>query len=462
MTTADLFAEPTPGRVIYSVSGLNHEVRDLLEGNFATVWIEGEISNLARPASGHAYFSLKDESSQIRCALFKSRGSQLGFDLDNGMLVLARARVSLYEARGDYQLIVEQMEPAGEGALRLAFERLKQSLDAQGLFETEHKLALPSFPHRLGIVTSPTGAAVRDVLSVVKRRFPALPVVIYPTLVQGPDAPAAIAAMIKTAVERRECDLLILTRGGGSLEDLWAFNDERVARAIYACDIPLISAVGHQIDFTIADFVADLRAPTPSAGAELASPDQHELLAIAAGARQRLMTTMSGTLQRLQVSLSSAARQLRHPGRRLQELAQRLDDARHQIDVATQMVLANRRGSLATLAARLKGRSPMMHITLKMSELSAAEKRLRIAMQSTRQIYGNRLEILARALDAVGPQATLARGYAIISQNGQILRDARNTQPGAKLSAKLAHGSLTLSVDEIDIPGNDSDVGPRR
>ena len=220
MTTDNSFAEPVRERTIYSVSRLNHEVRAMLEGSYAQIWVEGEVSNLARPASGHVYFSLKDQSSQIRCALFKSHAKQLDFSLDNGTLVVARARVSLYEARGDYQLIVGQMEPAGEGALRLAFEQLKQALDKQGLFAAERKRALPDFPTQLGVVTSPSGAALRDVLSVLKRRFPVLPVVVYPVPVQGGQAPAAIAAMIQTATKRQECDLLILTRGGGSLEDL--------------------------------------------------------------------------------------------------------------------------------------------------------------------------------------------------------------------------------------------------
>ena len=455
MTTDNHFAEPVRERTIYSVSRLNHEVRAMLEGSYAQIWVEGEISNLARPASGHVYFSLKDQSSQIRCALFKSHAKQLGFALDNGTLVVARARVSLYEARGDYQLIVSQMEPAGEGALRLAFEQLKQTLDKQGLFAAERKRALPNFPTQLGVVTSPSGAALRDVLSVLKRRFPVLPVVVYPVPVQGGHAPAAIAAMLQTATKRQECDLLILTRGGGSLEDLWAFNDERVARAIDACEIPIISAIGHQIDFTIADFVADLRAPTPSVGAELASPDQLEILDTVNTGRRRLVAATVTGLKQLQRSVRFIDRRLVPPGRRLQELAQRLDDWRHQLDIVVRGVMMRQRGTLATLTARLKGLDPRSRIALMVGELDALERRLFEARRSTHKAYANQLELLARALEAVSPQATLARGYAIVRGQGGILRHAADTAPGAKIVAQLSQGSLELTVTAISQPDPD-------
>jgi exodeoxyribonuclease VII large subunit len=263
-----------PERDIYSVSRLVRETRAVLEGSFPLLWISGEISNLAQPASGHIYFSLKDEIAQVRCAMFRMRRQQLRFQPANGQQVLVRARVSLYEARGELQLIVEHMEPAGEGALRLAFEQLKQKLGAEGLFDSDKKKPLPELPRQLGIITSPSGAAIRDLLSVLRRRFPALPVVLYPVQVQGTEAPRQIVRMLQLANRREECDVLILSRGGGSLEDLQPFNEEAVARAIHASRIPVVSGVGHEIDFTIADFVADHRAPTPSAAAELVAPDR--------------------------------------------------------------------------------------------------------------------------------------------------------------------------------------------
>ena len=263
-------------RDIYSVSRLNREVRALIENNFPSVWVQGEISNLARPASGHIYFSLKDENAQVRCAMFRNSNRLLKFKPTDGMQVLVRASAGLYENRGDYQLIVDHMEEAGAGLLQRRFEELKTKLAQEGLFDTEHKQDIPSFPDRIGIITSPSGAAVRDVLSVLNRRFPGIPVLIYPIPVQGDDAPPQIVRMINKACQHNDCDVLILTRGGGSLEDLWAFNDERVARAVFDCQIPLVCGVGHEIDFTIADFVADVRAPTPSAAAELVSPDRLE------------------------------------------------------------------------------------------------------------------------------------------------------------------------------------------
>jgi exodeoxyribonuclease VII large subunit len=268
----------SPAQSAISVSELNRQVKALLEQGLAKLWVEGEISNLARPPSGHLYFSLKDESSQIRCAWFRQRQRGPTINLENGDQVLVFGRVSIYEARGDYQLIVEQLEDAGEGELRRRFEALKKKLSAEGLFDEEAKQDLPGLPGRIGVVTSPSGAAIRDIITVLNRRFPSIPVLIYPTLVQGETAATLIADAIATAVTRDECDVLIVARGGGSLEDLWSFNEEIVARAIYECPIPVVSAVGHEVDFTIADFVADVRAPTPSGAAELVVPDQAEWL----------------------------------------------------------------------------------------------------------------------------------------------------------------------------------------
>ena len=268
-----------PAREVYTVSSLNREARRVIEDRLGVVWVEGEISGLARPSSGHLYWRMKDESAQIRCAMFRQRNRMLNFRPDDGQHVLARGRVSIYEPRGEYQLVVEYLEEVGEGLLRRRFEELKRKLAAEGLFDAQRKLEKPELPRRIGVVTSPSGAAVRDIVTVLARRFPAIPVLIYPTAVQGAGAAAEIASALELADRRSECDLLILARGGGSLEDLWSFNEEVVARAMAAVSIPIISGVGHEIDFTIADFVADIRAPTPSGAAELAVPDQTQWLA---------------------------------------------------------------------------------------------------------------------------------------------------------------------------------------
>ena len=322
---ADPFA-----RDVYTVSRLNLDARALLEDAFSTVWIEGEISNLARPRSGHIYFTLKDEHCQVRCAMFRMHNRSLSFTPEDGMQVLAHARVSLYPERGEFQLIVQYMEEAGAGALRRAFDALKSRLGAEGLFDTEHKRPLPVLPRCVGVVTSPTGAAVRDVLSVLGRRFPAVPVVIHPVPVQGAGAAEAIARMIDIACERAECDVLILARGGGSLEDLWAFNEEAVARAMYRASMPVVTGVGHEVDFTIADLVADLRAPTPSAAAESVVPDANEWAARYRGFEDRLVAAMRRGLAARSGEVRMLSKRLVHPRRRLVRslpAARRDDDA---------------------------------------------------------------------------------------------------------------------------------------
>jgi len=261
---------------VYGISELNQMVQDLLEDAFLPIWVEGEISNFASPSSGHWYFSLKDEKAQVRCALFNGRQRYKDSQPKNGMQILARAKISLYPTRGEFQLIIDQFEPAGEGALRKAFEKLKNQLATEGLFDPQHKKSLPKFPSTIGVISSDTGAALRDICIVLKHRFPAINIIVYPSLVQGRNASTQIVRQIKTANQRKECDVLILARGGGSLEDLWPFNEENVARAIFKSELPLISAIGHETDFTIADFVADIRAATPTMAAQLASPDGSE------------------------------------------------------------------------------------------------------------------------------------------------------------------------------------------
>ena len=395
-------------REVYSVSQLNHAARSLLEGNFPLIWIEGEISNLAKPSSGHVYFTLKDEVASVRCAMFRQRNRLLSFTLENGAHVLIRAQVSLYEGRGEFQLIAEHMEAAGDGVLRRAFEMLKQRLAAEGLFDAARKKILPALPRCIGVVTSPTGAAIHDILSILQRRFPALPIIIYPAQVQGNGAPAQIARAIYLASQRQDCDVLIVARGGGSLEDLWAFNDETVARAIYACEIPVVSGIGHEVDFTIADFVADQRAATPSAAAELVSPDQVEWLQQFARQRNRLVTLMQDRITGKQHLLHWLTQRLQqqHPGQRLCTQAQRLDEL---------------------------------------------EQRLHQGMRLTLQRHWQRLVFASHALDTISPLATLARGYTIVRTVPlhTVLRAADDVTPGDKIEVLLAQGRLLCQVDEV-------------
>ena len=442
---------PMP-RDVYTVSRLNAEARDLLESRFPLLWVQGEISNLSRPASGHLYFTLKDARAQVRCALFRSRGRRLGFQPENGMQVLVQAGVSLYEARGDYQLIVEAMEEAGRGALQRAFEALKRKLAEAGLFDSEHKQPLPSLPRRIGVITSPTGAAIRDILSVLGRRFPAIPVLLYPVAVQGEEAVPQIVAALETANRRAECDVLILARGGGSLEDLWAFNDERVARAIHASRIPIVSAVGHEIDFTIADFVADRRAPTPSAAAELVVPDRDEWLTRCRALETRLHQALERRMRILRAQLDTLGSRLlrQHPGRRLQQQAQRLDESSQRLERALRQQLGQRRQRLETLVHRLRRFSPAPRLAHARERLNALEHRLSQALQSRLFEANQRCRTLARQLHTVSPLATLERGYAIVSDaGGHILRSASQVRAGDRVEARLAQGRLRCLVEEL-------------
>ena len=439
-------------RDIYSVSRLNREVRVLLEQGFARVWLEGELSNIARPSSGHVYFTLKDARAQIRAAMFRNRSQSLRFTPEEGMQALVRARVSLYEPRGDYQLIVDHMEEAGDGALRRAFEELKQKLAAEGLFAPETKQALPALPQRIGVITSPSGAAIRDILSVLQRRFPAIPVLVYPVPVQGKEAAAMIADTLRLASDRADCDVLILTRGGGSLEDLWSFNEEVVARAIHACRIPLVSAVGHEIDFTIADFVADQRAPTPSAAAELVSPDQQEWLA--------QITTLAGRLenrlrQRLQLGgqqagwLEKRLQQL-HPGQYLRQQSQRLDQLEQRSRFIVNRYISNLQSELNEVSGQLKRLSPVHGIARQRLRQENLGQRLGSAMQRLLSGKQRRLGLSSRALDTISPLATLERGYAIVSRlpERQILHQASKVKSGDRVEARLSEGVLVCSVEQ--------------
>ncbi len=440
-------------RDIYSVSRLNSEVRAVLDNSFPPIWIEGEISNLARPASGHLYFSLKDAHAQVRCALFRNRRMNLRHPPANGDQVLLRARISLYEGRGEFQLIVERLEAAGEGALRRAFDELKRRLDAEGLFAAEHKRPLPPYPDCIGVVTSPSGAALRDVIDVLRRRWPLARLIVYPSTVQGADAPRQLIQALHTAARRKECDLLILTRGGGSLEDLAAFNDEQLARVIHALGIPLISAVGHEIDFTIADFVADRRAPTPSAAAELATPEQAALRSELARRERRLRRAMQ---QRLATARHAhrllETRLMRHqPEARLRQGMQRLDELNLRMRRAVQHRLRERARLQAQLRQRLLTQSPARRVARRRAEWERLRTRLARAMPLDLARRRQRLASLARALETVGPLGTLQRGYAIVSdESGRVLRDASALKPGDPIRARLARGSLTARVEAVE------------
>lgn len=446
----DKILQQTPEHEIYSVSELNSEARSVLEKRFPLVWVEGEISNLARPASGHIYFSLKDESAQVRCAMFKMRNRLVNFQPENGQQILARARISLYEARGEFQLIVEHMEETGDGALRRQFEQLKQRLHAEGLFEEDNKQVLPVLPTRLGVITSPTGAAIRDILSVLKRRFPAIPILIYPVPVQGAEAPQAIVEALRSAGKRKDCDLLILARGGGSLEDLWAFNDESVARAISTCPIPVVTGIGHEIDFTIADFVADFRAPTPSAAAEFISPDRFEWLETFMAWQKRLLRAWQGYQQQQVQTLAWLSKQLKHPGQRLNEHAQRLDELEQRLAFAQSNAIRHQRSRLGTLQARLRGQSPdqrLREIRLRLANLHHANSQ---AIFNKLESGKQQLSGLSRTLDSVSPLATLGRGYAIAqTKDGQVIRKASDVKVNDKLTAQLGKGRIDCLVESI-------------
>jgi exodeoxyribonuclease VII large subunit len=446
---------PTETRDIYTPSRLNREARTLLERGLPALWLEGEISNLSRPSSGHWYFSLKDEAAQLRCAMFRQRNMLARFTPRDGSHVVVRGRVSLYEQRGDYQFIADYMEEAGEGALRQRFELLKVKLAAQGLFAAEHKRPLPRLPRRIGVVTSPTGAAIRDVLHILKRRFCGIPVLLYPVQVQGGVAAAQIARTIRRASARAECDVLILVRGGGSLEDLWAFNEESVARAIYDSAIPIVTGIGHEVDFTIADFVADVRAPTPSGAAELAVPDSTEWLRNVMRLAGRLTVALSRKLKTQQDRASWLARRLQqlHPGVELRQRAQRLDDLEQRLIRVLRADLSARQRTLVQLAAELRQHSPALRVANARRRLDSARSSIEAITRARLEQFGKRIAIAARTLDAVSPLATLERGYAIVTDSkGTVVTNAQDVRVGQLIDARLTQGSIRARVERATNP----------
>jgi len=433
-----------------TVSQLNRRARQLLETHLPLIWVEGEISNFSRPGSGHWYLTLKDEQAQVRCAMFRNRNSLVRFSPGNGNHVLIRCRVSLYEGRGDFQLIIEHMEEAGHGALQRQFDALKLRLSQEGLFAEEHKRLLPSLPKRIGIITSPTGAAVRDILSVLKRRFPAIPVTIYPSIVQGSSAASQLANAINFANEDNRCDVLIVGRGGGSLEDLWAFNEEVLVRAIHASEIPIISAVGHETDFTIADFAADYRAPTPSAAAEILSPNGEEIKASFQGYEQLLIATIQRRIQTFSQQVDHLQRHLRHPGERLQHQSQQLSNLKNKL----QYLITSHINSYKNRLYELQTRQAQYHPNQKLNQfelkLESLEKRLHQGMAKSLEKKRACWENSAQLLHTVSPLNTLQRGYAIVmDKKQQIVRSVLDVTAGDKISTQLIDGSIHCSVDNI-------------
>ncbi|AWV07678.1 exodeoxyribonuclease VII large subunit [Marilutibacter maris] len=431
-------------------SQLNALARNLLEDSFPLVWVEGELGNVARPASGHLYLTLKDARAQVRCAMFRPKAGRLTFQPREGLHVRVRGRVTLYEARGEYQMVLEHMEEAGEGALRRAFEALKARLQAEGLFEDARKRPLPRFARRIGVITSPTGAAVRDVLSVLARRFPLADVEVLPVQVQGDGAAAQITAMLRAAAASGRFDVLLLTRGGGSLEDLWAFNDEALTRAVADCPVPVVSAVGHEVDFSLTDFAADLRAPTPSVAAELLVPSQDDL-------RQRLAALARGLDKQQGLRLREATQRadraaLRlnalRPQARLEALRQRQNEALRRLQAAWRQRSERERATLRHAATVLRGAHPQRRIERLRERLQTLAPRPQAAIGRRLSHEALRLRGLARSLEAVSPLATVARGYAIMQHDdGRVVRSVLDAAPGDRLQARLSDGSLRVRVE---------------
>ncbi|MFW9687634.1 exodeoxyribonuclease VII large subunit [Vibrio parahaemolyticus] len=434
---------------IFTVSRLNAEVRLLLENEMGIVWLVGEISNFSAPVSGHWYLTLKDSRAQVKCAMFRGNNRRVTFKPANGNQVLVKARLSLYEPRGDYQLIIESMQPEGDGRLQQEFEELKMKLAAEGLFAQTNKLPLPEHPKRVGIITSKTGAALYDILDVLKRRDPSLPVVIYPTMVQGDDAAIQIAQAIGRANSRNECDVLIVGRGGGSLEDLWCFNNEILARTIAASQIPIISAVGHEVDMTIADFVADVRAPTPSAAAELVSRDNSHKDQSLVAKQHKLASAMRYYLAQQKQQSAQLLHRLerQHPSYQLQHQSQQLDELDMRLRRAMQHFIDTRQQAVERKHHRLQLNSPAKHLAQQKSRLECVEHKLLDAMDRKLLTMRHQLAIAAEKLDTVSPLATLKRGYSITqTEQGKVVRSADDVKTGDLLVTRLANGEIHSTV----------------
>ena len=438
-----------------SISQLNLDAQGLLESSFPLIWLQGELSNFSRPASGHWYFSLKDTRAQINGAMFRNRNRLLDFAPQNGQQVLVRAKITLYVPRGNFQIVVEHMEPAGQGALKAQFDALKAQLQSEGLFAQEHKRTLPAWPNQIGVITSPSGAAIRDILQVLQRRCPSIPVLIYPAAVQGAEAPAQLRQALALAVARNECDVLILGRGGGSLEDLWAFNDEGLARAVANCPIPIVSAVGHEVDTGLTDFAADLRAPTPSAAAELVSPDLSIVSQRLAGLHRRLRWVMAQELRTVQERLRHLSQRLRSPRQHLEQSSQRLDELQNRLQRQMQHRLTLLQGRLQPSQQRLARLSPQRLLVERQQRLATLSKRL--PQPILRQLQQQQLQLagLSKRLHTASPLETLARGYSITFKGNQAVRSVEQLQAGDTLTTRLADGEIIARVEHVQVSDTD-------
>jgi len=438
---------------IYSVSQLNQSVRLMLENQLGAVWLTGEISNFSQPVSGHWYLSLKDENAQVRCAMFRMKNLRVSFRPTNGMQVLVRANVSLYEPRGDYQLIIESMHLAGEGLLMQQFEALKMKLAAEGLFAQHLKKNLPHFSKAVGIITSKTGAALQDILHILQRRDPSLKIIIYPTAVQGKDAATDIAQMIELANQRQEVDVLIVGRGGGSLEDLWCFNEEMVARAIFHSHLPVISAVGHETDVTIADFVADVRAPTPSAAAELVSRNQTELLQQLQYRRQRLEIALDRLFAEKQQKLKHLSLRLhnQHPQAQLHIQQQLITQLSHRLQQTLRHHWQKTAENLTALSMRLYKNPLPLRLQQYEQQLAQLKVRLNSHMNLTLSLQQKQLAHLCGKLDSLSPLKVLARGYSI-TQNQQnfTIRSIKDVNVGEHIKTRLTDGNIISQVIRLE------------
>jgi len=443
----DLFEQ----RKIYTVFEITSEIKQTLD-KLGVLWIQGEISNFKHHTSGHMYFSLKDDRAQIKAACFRNSNLYLKFRPEDGLEVIARGRISVYEPRGDYQIIVEYMEPKGLGSLQLAYEQLKEKLRKEGLFDDAHKVALPLLPHKIGIVTSPTGAAIRDMLRILKRRNASLHVLLYPAKVQGAGAAEEIAAGVRYFNTREDIDVIIVGRGGGSIEDLWAFNEEVVARAIYRSEIPIISAVGHEVDFTIADFVADLRAPTPSAAAEMVSGARDELRATVASLQGRLARAMRRGIERRRLELERLARNRAFSiaPNMIRDFQQRFDEATLRMIQAVRKLTTETRHHREMLHTRLVKVDLRQIIGRRREVVARYRQHLISSVRARLQKEHSRLELAAGRLDALSPLAILQRGYAICKdERGAILRDAASVSLGDRVAVNLAKGGLDCRVEDV-------------
>ncbi|MEO3679242.1 exodeoxyribonuclease VII large subunit [Rheinheimera sp. FR7-31] len=437
---------------IYTVSRLNSEVRLTLELQFQTLWLQGEVSNFVAAASGHWYFSLKDNAAQVKCAMFKMANRNSSFRPQNGQQVLIRARISVYEPRGEYQLLAEFIESAGAGLLKQQFEQLKAQLQAEGLFAAERKKPLPAQVQRVGVITSPTGAAVRDIVTVLKRRAPGIEVIIYPSQVQGETAAAQLRTMLSRAIQRNEVDVLIIGRGGGSLEDLWCFNDELLCRALAASPIPIVSAVGHEIDFALTDFVADVRAPTPSAAAELVSPDQSHLIDRILQLKNRLVQAQRSRLQHAAPTLLNLSQRLiaLHPKRRLQQQQQRLDELQLRLTATIKRIFNAAQQRQQYGDKSLRQLSPVKSLRQHSLKLDELQRRLINAQHALLKQRKQQLAALGSQLNTVSPLATLARGYSItFDAKQQVVSNHQQLQPGDKVQVKLAEGGFEAEVIKL-------------